>query len=480
MTLNTSNPSHQVPGTLFGRALEYLSLFCAVILLLVWPIEGTIAARNIALVLGCLTSLLWICIYKQQLKLLAYLPQLCLLAVPLWLWIHYFFLPTDTAAQLYDLQGTWVRVILGVVMATGLGLMISSRMRYQFWLWAAMITLVIAALGMYLNDVLTAGQLLVPGFRAMFKYKSAVVYFLMWPCMLAYALLHLKLIEIHEDKPLGWLGVGSIFVLLGSCWALFIAAQALNGVLIAAFMGAALIVLFLKFSFVNRKISDRRKWFLFLTFLILLASALITFWNYDKKHEQKLTNLIGDARIASQIDKHNAWQRDPSVIQPFTPTNELGRPINGSTYERVAWFSKGVQLLAAYPEGAGFSHRAFRYFMHQENPRFDVNHTHSGWLDFALGVGVPGLILTWIAIALVVRRAAFNIADKHAIQKRKIALITVWMLCGIWFLWWPTEVSEREFIEYFYFMIAFFAAVNYTNQHKRPEPDEGRLNLKAY
>jgi hypothetical protein len=34
------------------------------------------------------------------------------------------------------------------------------------------------------------------------------------------------------------------------------------------------------------------------------------------------------------------------------------------------------------------------------------------------------------------------------------------MLAGIWFLWWPTEVSEREFIEYFYFMIALLAAVN--------------------
>jgi hypothetical protein len=325
---------------------------------------------------------------------------------------------------------------------------------------------VIAALVMYLNGALTTGQMLIPGFRAMFKYKSAVVYFVMWPCMLAYALLHLRLIEIHENKSLSWFGVVSPFLLLGSCWALFIAAQALNGILIAALMGAVLIVLFLKLSFVNRKVSDGRKWFLLLTFLALLASALITFWNYDKKHEQKLVNLIGDARIASQIDKHNAWQRDSTVIQPWTPSNELGRPLNGSTYERVAWFSKGLQLLVANPEGAGFSHRAFRYFMHQENPRFNVNHTHSGWLDFTLGVGVPGVILTWIAMSLVMRRAFSKIAQENAIQTREMALITLWMLAGIWFLWWPTEVSEREFIEYFYFMIALLAAVNCVDSSK--------------
>jgi hypothetical protein len=462
MAFNSSGQSQFTPDFVFRHMLELLTLFCGVILVLVWPIEGTIAARNIALILGCLTSLLWIIFYRPQLSLLAYLPQLCLLAVPLWLWAHYFLLPTDIVAQIYDLEGTWVRVILGVVLATGLGLMISNRMHYQFWLWAAMVALAVAALAMYLNGVLTTGQLLIPGFRAIFKYKSAVVYFLMWPCMLAYALLHLKLIEINENKPFSWLHLLSCFLLLGFCWTMFIAAQALNGVLIAGFMGAVLVALFLRHSIVSHKASGSRKWFLLLLIVSMLAVTLITFWNYDKKHGQKLNNLIGDARIASQIDKHSAWQRDQTIIQPSTPNNEIGRPINGSTYERVAWFVKGVQLLTAHPEGAGFSHRAFRYFMHQENPNFNVNKTHSGWLDFALGVGIPGVILTWIAMALVVRRALSNAASINAIQIRELALITLWMIAGIWFLWWPTEVSEREFIEYFYFMIALLAAINCT------------------
>jgi hypothetical protein len=47
------------------------------------------------------------------------------------------------------------------------------------------------------------------------------------------------------------------------------------------------------------------------------------------------------------------------------------------------------------------------------------------------------------------------------------------MLVGIWFLWWPAEVSEREFIEYFYFMIPLLAAVNCTDPQKilRPPKD---------
>ena len=50
-----------------------------------------------------------------------------------------------------------------------------------------------------------------------------------------------------------------------------------------------------------------------------------------------------------------------------------------------------------------------------------------------------------------------------------MALITLWMLAGIWLLWWPTEVSEREFIEYFYFMIALLAAVNCADPQKNAQ-----------
>jgi len=48
--------------------LEGLILSCGMILLAVWPLAGTIAARNIALIIGCFASILWIYIVRIRLS----------------------------------------------------------------------------------------------------------------------------------------------------------------------------------------------------------------------------------------------------------------------------------------------------------------------------------------------------------------------------------------------------------------------------
>lgn len=444
----------------FQKILEWLTGFCAVVLVVIWPLSGTIALRNSALVLGSITSVLWLSFYRPKVSSSSYLPQLSLLAVPAWLWIHYFFIPTDPVAQWNDLTGTWLRVILGIALGTGLGLMASLYKRLQFWLWGAMIGLVVIALGMYFYEFVTQERLLIPEFKAIFKYKSALVYFLMWPLLLAYALLHAKFIALTLSQYLNLYHVMGIALLIIACWALFIASQALNGVLIAAFTGLTLFGIFIKTILIDRKTNYLYKFFLGGALLIILAGALVIFFQYDQKYEKKLTNLIDDINVTVKIESHSAWQRNPDNVNITLPINQYGKSPNGSTYERTSWFMKGAQLFIAHPEGSGFSHRAFRYFIHQENPQFDLTITHSGWLDFALGVGVPGIILTWMAMGLVVFRAKQSIGIKNLTCKISTSLITIWMIIGIWLLWWPAELSEREFIEHLYFMVAFLAGLN--------------------
>lgn len=441
------------------QALRWACLFCGVVLVLVWPLADTIAARNIALALGCLTSLAWMYLARPKINLQMALPILCLLAVPAWLWIHYFFLPTDTVAQLYDLKGTWLRVTLAVIMASGLGLMVSQYPKMMLWIWLAMAALAITTLGRYLWDAFQANQWLIGGFRFPFKYKSAVVYFLMYPCLLAYAALHYCLLSQNQamtGKSVK-LGLGFLATTLTAiCWIDFVAAQALNGILVAGFMGVMLVITILTQGLRTSKVKSVSYWALLIAVFAVLLTSLTLFWQYDQKYEQKLGNLVGDAKVAVQIDKYPAWRMDPTYQGPRTPNNLLGRPINETTYVRVAWFLKGFQLLRDHPFGAGFSHLAFRYFMLQENPNLALYKTHSGWMDYALGLGLPGLFLTWFAMGLVCFRS-LTIVRQGAINN-PLALPALWILGGIWVLWWPTEVSEREFIEYLFFMIALLGA----------------------
>jgi hypothetical protein len=376
------------------------------------------------------------------------------------MWTHFFFLPTDPQAQLYDIQGTWLRVTLGIFMASGLGLMVAKNPKQIIWILLGMATLAIITLGRFLFEVWHTHQWIINDYRFPFKYKSAVVYFLMFPCMAAYGVLQYCSQGSHIDsKRYARVSLGLIAGTLAAvCWVDFIAAHALNGVLVAGIMGCVLMCIGLMHGLRESSGGVCGQWFLRVIALFVLTAALAVFWQYDEKYEGKLAHLLGDAQIAMQIDQYSQWKRDPQDLGPRNPIAENDRPVNESTYERTAWFVKGARLLGEHPLGAGFSQLAFRYFMHQENPKLMLFKTHSGWLDYALGLGLPGLFLTWLAMGGIAVVALSRLNQKQA--SPPIAIATLWILGGCWLLWWPTEVSEREFIEYLFFILALLATIN--------------------
>jgi hypothetical protein len=443
----------------WSRFLEWTCLLCAVLLILVWPLPGTIAARNIALVIGCLSSLVWMFRSKPIFSLETILPILCLLAVPIWLWIHYFVWPTDTAAQLYELKGTWLRVILGVIMASGLGLMISIRPNLIYWIWFAMITLALVSLVNYLREAWILQQWVINNYHFPFKGKFALVNFLTYPCLFAYAILYMNFIhgtdvpqKISNNTLMGF----ALFVVL-ICWLNLLNAQALNGILIAGLAGFILLILFIKSTLLDLKQINSRKIFLVLSLALLLYICLSVFWQIDKNNHKKLDTLLEDIQTSMQIDRYSAWQEDSRNEQATMPINSDGREVNHSTYSRTAWFVKGVDLLQENPLGCGFSHLAFRHYILQENQYSRVTMTHSGWLDYALGLGLPGPVLTWLAMFLVLRRAYLLVKDTTE-KSPLMAYLALWAISGLWLLWWPSELSEREFIEQLFFIVALFAS----------------------
>jgi O-antigen ligase len=188
----------------------------------------------------------------------------------------------------------------------------------------------------------------------------------------------------------------------------------------------------------------------------LLYICLSVFWQIDQKNHKKLDTLFEDIQISMQLDKYAAWQEDSRNEQATRPINADGREVNHSTYSRTAWFVKGIDLLQENPLGSGFSHLAFRHYILQENPYSRIIMTHSGWLDYALGLGIPGLTLTWLAMFLVMSRA-YRLTKNIMNQPPLNAYLALWIVSGLWILWWPSELSEREFIEQLFFIVALFA-----------------------
>jgi hypothetical protein len=444
------------------KNLEFFCIACGALLLVIWPISGTIAFRNILLFLGCLTSLGWIFCVRPKISIRLVTIIIFLLAIPLWMWLLYLFIPTDTIAQRYDLMGTWLRVILAIIMAFGLGLMLRENSFFKLGLFTIWSLLAITFFIWFLCDAWYSQSLLLHDFRAFFKYKMAVVYFLVWPCLFSYSILHGFYLNINFLSNLKIkipFSVSAAVLILIICWIDFLVARSLNGIIMAGIVGIVLLILIF-FKKIRGHNFERNHRLLTVCIICAIFIPFFTYIQYDRIYDKKFIYLFNDMQIAIQIEKYSSWERDPTLGGAKNPSDERGRIVHESTYERTAWFAKGLQLLNEHPLGAGFTNLPFRYYMLQENPNSNVTKTHSGWLDFALGVGIPGLVALWLVIAIVIQHSIKIIVNRSgANQIKSTALLVIWTLAGIWLAWWPGEFSEREFIEHLFFMVTLFGSL---------------------
>lgn len=107
-------------------------------------------------------------------------------------------------------------------------------------------------------------------------------------------------------------------------------------------------------------------------------------------------------RYGIAVDEHRHWM----LTENETPDDSTQLPthIDHSFYARTAWGTIGLRGLAEYPQGRGYGSNAFgRYLAEKYNIQGAVS-SHSGWLDFALANGIPGLaLLLAVSAALCVR-----------------------------------------------------------------------------
>jgi hypothetical protein len=160
-----------------------------------------------------------------------------------------------------------------------------------------------------------------------------------------------------------------------------------------------------------------------------------------------------EIRIGVQIDKYPHWQnRD---IYGY-PKLESGATVSINTYERFAWGAKGLELIQKYPLGYGVHNGSFKNLLEKEglvSP--SIAFTHSGWIDLTLGMGVPGTLLIWLALASILWASRRN----PSVGKN----LTLWVIPTIFIYWTIGELSNKHYIEFTFFMISFFIGVNLLN-----------------
>jgi hypothetical protein len=188
-----------------------------------------------------------------------------------------------------------------------------------------------------------------------------------------------------------------------------------------------------------------------LIFALISGLSASILWGSFKQNPEWMT-LLADARVAvQQVDKLDNWKYNRILIKGYPP-NEYGETVSPSNYERISWAIVGGRFVPENPLGYGLLSLSFGALGKQQWPDSEMSWSHSAWLDFTLGYGIPAFMLLVGAVLLTWRNA------RHAMMP--------WRLIGRWGL--PIlaavllvkEISSEVFINAFCFLIIFCAALS--------------------
>lgn len=459
------HPNQKISPIPHALVLTLCTLFA--LLYGVWLLPHTVFVRNSCLVGGALLSLPIIAKHWRLLFQRAAAPIWLITLLLVWVTIHLFFIGQDFNHQYLEYITIWKKIAIGCVFALGLGLAIGQNTNTK----TAKTAWAIIYLGLLLPSLIYFGKytlgIIPPHYGLTLSpylilnpdhlgspfgiSRARYVFF----CLPAMAVGLGCIANDLKRKTLHW--QSTIFYLLSV--PLTLALFELEGDRLGAAYGLALLGVF-ALVVVRNMIKVRRP---ILSMLALALMVAVSVWLVQKvTYQSPLWHQFwADAKMAVQVDKYDAWQTR------VLPINELGIPASDSNYMRISWAIVGTRLLMQNPLGYGLLSLSFGGLGKQIWPNAQISWTHSAWLDFALGYGLPSLIMIWLAIALAWQRAKALNPPLNTLGRWGLLIAAAVML--------TKEISTEVVVNSMMFMIVWVTAMGLTISSHKPTstPKEG-------
>lgn len=429
------------------KSVSYISVTCVCMLLFIWVLPDTIALRNIILGLGAIAGIFlihqnWNCFSRPSLKLL---PLYLVLGLFIWVLVHYTFFSLNRALELSEIKSLWLRAFGGVLMAAGVACALTKNRNLQKYFFFSLFFVPIINLTTYGYASFLKGTFIKPNDFVRFLFiKIETTYF--GAIASAFAIANLLYMFIFNKQEKQYLKI--TFYLLGLALVLVSAlvVGTKNGVAISIalclFFG---VVLMLDMLIHSRNISVVS---IVVCLLVVLLTGLV--WKGHKASAYEgWDTIFSDAKVAIQTDKYRQWQKGEHEF--IRPTNENGTLVVGNTYFRIAWATVGTKLIASYPLGYGSINRSFVGLLDEAKiEHVHQGQVHSGWIDFGLAFGIPGLVLLFSAMICIIvlglsRPSFLNICSAMTC----VALIPMGIIA---------EISYKQYFEATIFFVAMAAS----------------------
>jgi len=407
--------------------LVYLVLFC---LIQLWTVPHTIAARYVC------EGLLLILIFSSRLEWNLILGKTKLLVLFFaYLVIQLFFFSTDLKTGLRGFKSEWMHFIVFSIIGAGAGLYFAKQKTSNLLLYFGIAFLVVPLIHLILSlfKFVEAGA--IPwGYWGINDHHADLGY----KTLFASIFLSTFLFFEAKNRLLAWLSA----LLLIACIISPLIAQSRGGVI---FVLLSLLFVFVSFIAISKLRRSFRLRDLFILMMSLIFVSLIikvgiaadpSRWGGIAS--RALVGFHGDPNLVycNGIESlRNALLAEGVTI---TPQIESGiKSVEDGDGARIMAARSGLLMAAENPMGINGSKQAYQTAITQfcqKPPAIFISHTHNGWIDTALAIGIPGALLLLLVMLNYAAQGFRMIKAGGRINPFAVALFIsaiVWVFRGI-------------------------------------------------
>ncbi len=435
-----------------GR-LTWTLVVAVSLLLVVWPVPGTIALRHLLLLLAGSSGLVLMVRHAAWLRTRQALPLWLLMAAYPYMLLHALILSDQPSRQWEELSGPWLRILFSIFAGCGLGLLLlRPDRRVNLVLYAGMFGTTAIYTCRYAMHGLQTGDWMPLDFFTDF-YRSKMDVGMYGMLFLAVALA--RITHGFRQPEVGlhvffWLAAALLVLLM------FLTANTKSGIALFVLLATLTTI-----PLVLRRLHVAGgRLFLLLSLGVSGLVAFAVYYHLEKNPAWQ--NLITDFRTGIDIEAYDYWKQPDSLYS--LPVGESGQAVNPSTYLRAAWLVAGTHLLLQHPLGLGQFQNAFGILARDEWPQSRLLYSHSGWLDMALAMGLPGIILLGGAMLLAFVQLQENGAPTVSWRSN-----CRFILLAMALYWLIAEAANTHYIETLFFLLALSASLTQGEVHRPTE-----------
>ena len=462
MTSQSISTQQDIPDWIIWiQCLAFIALYAF------WILPEIVGVRNTSMIVGALASLYPIYVYRHKLTQRQAFPLWLIAALFVWAIAHYFSFSQDPEAQARELRRIWRYATISAVFGIGLGLSLSAKPKQIYWrlIYVGLCTPLIIYLIKYVATTHGASWGFdVPAYlkinfwsQPYFIPKVDYTIFCIPALATAFGLMVQRFQQAQTLATKDILFFLLNILIIFFTFFLFYIQNIKNAMAYALLIFILFIVALLKIT-LSRKNNK-------LPSLVLIGILVTIIGHFSYQHLQKNESwktLIADMKIAIQKEKYDHWKWGG---EKGFPVNEFGKTVSATNYERVAWAVEAIQLIRDNPAGYGLVELSFRNLMNKTYPEVvnvgrNLSHSHSGWLDIILGLGILGG-------SLIIGPMLYLIWSYRNVNEN-FSILFFWSLVSLFLCWMTSEVSGTVTFMSLIFWIAFAGAFRLKINYAEP------------